>query len=204
MRAKKPWSRNRFVSNQPIPSPCCSHSAHFIADTVEMGRVRNSRRRTSKNKEYKKHHDTKRRRRDIDQIQDDVAKEKDLNAKIEFEIDEDLPGLGQCYCTPCGRHFHDEATLTAHQETKLHKRRLQLYFTDIFQFFTSFTPQIKRYCSREVYSHGSRDGSGQNKRNIATSAWLILFSVPPKMFMLYIINCIVTFESVVIKWSQCH
>jgi hypothetical protein len=42
-----------------------------------MGRVATSRRRRSKNKEYKKHHDTKRRRRDIDQIQDDLIKEKE-------------------------------------------------------------------------------------------------------------------------------
>ena len=91
--------------------------------SITMGRVRNSRRRTSKNKEYKKHHATRSRHRDIDQIQDDLVKEKELGEKIEFEIDEDLPGLGQCYCTPCGRHFHDEATLIAHEATKLHRRR---------------------------------------------------------------------------------
>ncbi len=88
-----------------------------------MGRVRNSRRRTAKSKEYKKGHATCNRKRDIDQIQDDMAKEKELGAKKEFELDEDLPGLGQFYCTPCGRHFHDEVTLTAHVATKLHRRR---------------------------------------------------------------------------------
>jgi bud site selection protein 20 len=88
-----------------------------------MGRVRNSRRRTSKNKEYKKHHYTGNRHRDVDQIQDDLEKEKETSTKMAFEIDEDLPGLGQCYCTPCGRHFHDLITLTAHELTKLHRRR---------------------------------------------------------------------------------
>ena len=53
-----------------------------------MGRVRTSRRRTSKNKAYKKSHDVKRRTRDIDQIQDDIAS----NKAIHFEVDDDLPG----------------------------------------------------------------------------------------------------------------
>lgn len=88
-----------------------------------MGRTRNHRARATKNKQYKKHHDTKRRRRDIDQVQDDLAKEADTNKKMEFELDEDLPGLGQHYCTPCGRHFNDAATLAAHEKTKVHARR---------------------------------------------------------------------------------
>ena len=88
-----------------------------------MGRVRNSRRRTSKNKQFKKHHDTKRRRRDIDQIQDDVRKEEEEGKKLEFEHDEDLPGMGQHYCVPCARHFVDEETLAVHEKSKDHKRR---------------------------------------------------------------------------------
>ena len=88
-----------------------------------MGRVRNSRRRTSKNKEYKKHHDTKKRRRDIDQVQDDLALEVETGAKKAFEVDDDLPGLGQFYCTQCARHFSDEFTLAEHEKSKLHKRR---------------------------------------------------------------------------------
>jgi bud site selection protein 20 len=88
-----------------------------------MGRTRNHKSRTTKKKCYKKTHDTKRRRRDIDQIQDDLEKEKGTGQKIEFEADDDLPGLGQYYCTPCARHFMDQVTLDAHQASKLHKRR---------------------------------------------------------------------------------
>ena len=88
-----------------------------------MGRVSHSRRRTSKNKEYKKAVDTKRRPRDVDQIQDDMVKEQEKGAKLEFEIDEDLPGLGQHYCTTCARHFSDQATLEVHEKSKFHKRR---------------------------------------------------------------------------------
>jgi hypothetical protein len=40
-----------------------------------MGRVRTSRRRTHKTKEYKKSHKTDNRARDVDQIQDDLKKE---------------------------------------------------------------------------------------------------------------------------------
>ena len=84
-----------------------------------MGRVRVSRRRCSKNKEFKKHHDTKRRRRDIDQIQDDLTKEKVTGEAFVFEVDDDLPGMGQFYCTECARHFHDNSTLEVHRKTKV-------------------------------------------------------------------------------------
>jgi bud site selection protein 20 len=88
-----------------------------------MTRTRNKRSRTPSKKCYKKQHDTKRRRRDIDQIQDDIEKAKLIGAPMTFEADDDLPGLGQFYCTPCGRHFADQVTLEAHEAGKLHKRR---------------------------------------------------------------------------------
>jgi hypothetical protein len=88
-----------------------------------MGRTRNHKTRATKNKSYKKTHDTKRRRRDIDQIQDDLKKEEVVGKKMEFEIDEDLPGLGQYYCTFCARHFMSQETLETHEKTKDHKRR---------------------------------------------------------------------------------
>jgi bud site selection protein 20 len=96
-----------------------------------MGRIANSRRRTSKNKQYKKSVDTKRRPRDVDQIQDDLKKAAETNENISFEIDEDLPGLGQHYCVTCARHFGDQSTLELHTQTKDHKRRFvcpSLYF----------------------------------------------------------------------------
>ena len=97
----------------------------FSSKTCDMGRVRNNRARTSKKKEYKKGHDVKRRRRDVDQIQDDLALEVETGTKFTVEIDDDLPGRGQFYCTFCARHFADQATLTTHEASKDHKRRLK-------------------------------------------------------------------------------
>lgn len=57
-----------------------------------MGRVRTSSRKTSKNKQYKKALCTARRPRDIDQIQDDLKKEEQMGEKLQFEVDDDLPG----------------------------------------------------------------------------------------------------------------
>ena len=88
-----------------------------------MGRVRNNRRKTSKSKEYKKAFKTDNRARDVDQIQEDLLKEKEKGAKMAFEVDDDLPGLGQFYCTPCGRHFFDQASLTSHADSRGHIRR---------------------------------------------------------------------------------
>ena len=57
-----------------------------------MGRVRTSSRKTSKNKQYKKNLCTARRPRDIDQIQDDLKQEQEIGEKLQFKIDDDLPG----------------------------------------------------------------------------------------------------------------
>jgi hypothetical protein len=90
-----------------------------------MGRVRNNRQRTSKNKQFKKSHDTKRRARDIDQIQDELRKVQETGVDLKFEPDEDLPGMGQFYCSQCARHFGNQVALAAHLITKVHKRRLK-------------------------------------------------------------------------------
>ncbi|OQS01339.1 hypothetical protein ACHHYP_01367 [Achlya hypogyna] len=78
-----------------------------------------------KKKGYKRGHATKSRSRDIDQIQDDLKKEAATGKPMAFEVDEDLPGLGQFYCTPCGRHFMDAVARAVHIKSKVHKRRLK-------------------------------------------------------------------------------
>eukprot|EP01084_Bolivina_argentea_P009028 16897_1 len=75
----------------------------------------------TKNKEYKKKHATRRRAMDVDQVQDMLAADK----KVEFELDNDLPGLGQYYCPPCARHFINADSLSKHSRSKVHKRRLK-------------------------------------------------------------------------------
>eukprot|EP00596_Hydrurales_sp_CCMP1899_P010978 CAMPEP_0119041556 /NCGR_PEP_ID=MMETSP1177-20130426/12549_1 /TAXON_ID=2985 /ORGANISM="Ochromonas sp, Strain CCMP1899" /LENGTH=126 /DNA_ID=CAMNT_0007007701 /DNA_START=52 /DNA_END=429 /DNA_ORIENTATION=+ len=90
-----------------------------------MGRVRTSRRKTCAKKEYKKAFKTDNRARDVDQIQGDLLLEKEKGSKMAFEVDDDLPGLGQFYCTPCGRHFFDEASLTTHASSRGHVRRMK-------------------------------------------------------------------------------
>jgi bud site selection protein 20 len=86
-----------------------------------MGRVNHSK--CKKNKQYKKHHDTKRRRRDTDQVQDDLIKIKETGQEMKFPIDDDLPGLGQFYCITCAKHFMNQETLSGHCLSRPHKRR---------------------------------------------------------------------------------
>jgi bud site selection protein 20 len=90
-----------------------------------MGRVAHSRRGGASKKKYNKSHKTDNRARDIDQVQDDLIKEVNECKKKEFEYDEDLPGAGQHYCTPCARHFGDDDKLQQHIKSKVHKRRLR-------------------------------------------------------------------------------
>ncbi|CAM9734533.1 unnamed protein product [Chrysoparadoxa australica] len=79
----------------------------------------------AKNKSYKKAHATKSRRMDVDQIQDMLEKEREHQAKTKFEYDDDLPGAGQHYCTPCARHFTDAGVLALHVKSKVHKTRMR-------------------------------------------------------------------------------
>ncbi|CAN0163705.1 unnamed protein product [Ectocarpus sp. 4 AP-2014] len=79
----------------------------------------------TKNKEYKKGHATKNRRKDVDQIQDELVVEEEKGEEMVFEVDDDLPGQGQFYCTPCARHFTDQQTKSTHIRSKLHKRRMK-------------------------------------------------------------------------------
>lgn len=89
-----------------------------------MGRTRNHRHRATKNKQYKKQHSTKNRLKDIDQIQDDLIKEVGKGEdNVKQPFDDDLPGMGQYFCTPCDRHFIDQDSLSRHQASKIHKRR---------------------------------------------------------------------------------
>ncbi|CAM9763430.1 unnamed protein product, partial [Hapterophycus canaliculatus] len=65
------------------------------------------------------------RRKDVDQIQDELVKEEEQGEETVFDVDDDLPGQGQFYCTPCARHFTDAQTKVTHIRSKLHKRRMK-------------------------------------------------------------------------------
>ncbi|TIA83313.1 hypothetical protein E3P98_00849 [Wallemia ichthyophaga] len=68
---------------------------------------------------------TKARTKDLDQVQlQDLLPEN--KAKLENQpLDESLPGLGQHYCVECARYFESDVSLSAHQKTKVHRRRLK-------------------------------------------------------------------------------
>ncbi|KAG0703706.1 Zinc finger protein 593 [Chionoecetes opilio] len=72
----------------------------------------------------KKRWRTKRRKRDLDQIDGDL-KEENTAKLLHQEVDEDKPGGGQHYCLHCARYFIDTDALQRHFRTKVHKRRLK-------------------------------------------------------------------------------
>ena len=94
-----------------------------------MGRVSNRRKNAdSKKKGFKKSRITKRRARDIDQIQDDLKHVKQGISKLvgdKVKFDEDLPGGGLFYCIESGRHFANQKALDAHRSSKRFKKRLK-------------------------------------------------------------------------------
>jgi bud site selection protein 20 len=125
-----------------------SHQAIFykrLLYLTSMGRIPGSKNNAKKKKVYKKAIKTWCRPRDIDQVQDDIIKETKDQKKMEFEFDDDLPGCGQFYCTPCARHFMSQVYLDTHLTSRPHKRRMK----DIQQ---------------EQYSQAEADrGSGKTK-----------------------------------------
>jgi bud site selection protein 20 len=66
---------------------------------------------------------TRRKIRDVDQIQNDLASKKHLGDFQNTKAPEDLPGLGRHYCVECAKWFDTDATLVAHRRGKPHKRR---------------------------------------------------------------------------------
>ena len=77
----------------------------------------------SKIKKYKRGRDTKRRRRDVEQVFDDMTKKEQLETAQPF--DDDLPGCGQCYCVETARYFVDQKALDDHKKSRAYKRRVK-------------------------------------------------------------------------------
>ncbi|XP_014206485.1 zinc finger protein 593 homolog [Copidosoma floridanum] len=72
----------------------------------------------------KKSHRTKRRTKDLDEIDEDLI-EENVKQLLNQEIDLDKPGAAQHYCIHCARYFIDQKALEDHFRTKVHKRRLK-------------------------------------------------------------------------------
>merc|ERR1719379_2107678 len=87
-----------------------------------MGRQQHGSRTHSKNKTYKKLIRTRRRKKDLDQIQDEMK----THDPSKLPVDQDLPGLGQHMCLTCDRYFMSDTILQQHNKTKPHKRKLKL------------------------------------------------------------------------------
>ena len=77
----------------------------------------------SKIKKYKRGRDTKRRRRDVEQVFDDMTKKEQLETAQPF--DDDLPGCGQFYCVETARYFVDQQALDDHKKSRAYKRRVK-------------------------------------------------------------------------------
>ncbi|KAJ5454689.1 Zinc finger protein bud20 [Penicillium daleae] len=68
----------------------------------------------------------KRRTRDYDQVLADIDSPHHLSQYKATKDAEDLPGLGQHYCTECSKWFESEYNLKAHTKGKNHKRRVRI------------------------------------------------------------------------------
>ncbi|KAJ2000855.1 hypothetical protein GGI04_000011 [Coemansia thaxteri] len=88
-----------------------------------MTRIRRKRMHCN-NKELHQRYKSKRRTKDLDQIQEDL-KPENKQRLLSIPEDEDLPGLGQHYCVECSRYYIDDRSLGEHRRGREHKRRLR-------------------------------------------------------------------------------
>ncbi|KAF7270531.1 hypothetical protein GWI33_016490 [Rhynchophorus ferrugineus] len=72
----------------------------------------------------KKKYKTKRRVKDLDEINEDI-KPENVQKFLNQDVDFDKPGNAQFYCIHCARYFVSNQALQEHFTTKLHKRRLK-------------------------------------------------------------------------------
>ncbi|KAL9055378.1 MAG: hypothetical protein Q9162_003575 [Coniocarpon cinnabarinum] len=68
---------------------------------------------------------TRRNRRGLDQIHADLNVAGHLQQYQKDKTEEDLPGLGQYYCTECAKWFDQEGNLAKHARSKAHKKRVK-------------------------------------------------------------------------------
>jgi bud site selection protein 20 len=66
---------------------------------------------------------TRRYTRDLDQIQADLRSPRHLEQFKETKTIEELPSLGEWYCTECAKWFDGETNFESHKRGKNHKRR---------------------------------------------------------------------------------
>ncbi|KAK0088252.1 hypothetical protein PV325_012666 [Microctonus aethiopoides] len=82
------------------------------------------RKKTEQSHGMKKGMKTKRKIKDLDEIDNDM-KLDNAQKLLNQEIDLDKPGAAQYYCVHCARYFINQRALEDHFATKVHKRRMK-------------------------------------------------------------------------------
>ncbi|CAG0914501.1 unnamed protein product, partial [Notodromas monacha] len=132
------------------------HSIRVVGGKMPPKRTQQHRSRSggSAGKAFK----TKRRKRDLDEIDEDLKPSKAKQLR-NMPVDDDLPGGGQHYCVHCARHFVDEFTLQHHLRSKVHKRRMKALEIEPYSIaeseraggLGSYVAPAKRKMSNELY-----------------------------------------------------
>nr|ACC43948.1 U1-like Zn-finger-containing protein [Philodina roseola]ACC43959.1 U1-like Zn-finger-containing protein [Philodina roseola] len=74
---------------------------------------------------------TKRKTKDLDEIQKNMAAET-ARELLNQPVDYDVPGAAQHYCLYCARYFVDDHNLQHHFKSKTHKRRVKELKTEAY------------------------------------------------------------------------
>ncbi|XP_055371423.1 zinc finger protein 593 homolog [Condylostylus longicornis] len=88
-----------------------------------MGKPQRRKKHHSGDTHLRRRWRTKNRKRDLDEIDNDLKTNPEK--LIDQEIDFEQKGLGQHYCIHCAKYFIDDHALQSHFKTKVHKRRMK-------------------------------------------------------------------------------
>ncbi|XP_018804241.1 PREDICTED: zinc finger protein 593 homolog [Bactrocera latifrons] len=88
-----------------------------------MGMVQKRKKMHSGDTHLRRRWRVRSRRRDLDQIDDDLQKKS--AELINQQVDLEQTGFAQFYCVHCAKYFIDDHAMQAHFRTKVHKRRMK-------------------------------------------------------------------------------
>jgi len=76
-------------------------------------------------KKISKRNGTKRRKKGVDEVHEDLHRSQNMLKIRTRAPDLDLPALGEFYCVACAKYFVSNDVMEKHTQTKPHKRRVK-------------------------------------------------------------------------------
>eukprot|EP01126_Amoeba_proteus_P016627 TRINITY_DN1774_c0_g1_i6.p1 TRINITY_DN1774_c0_g1~~TRINITY_DN1774_c0_g1_i6.p1 ORF type:complete len:166 (-),score=37.02 TRINITY_DN1774_c0_g1_i6:148-645(-) len=109
---RSPWRSPPFLLHLEAVVSTQSTGGHKLSSMVRYAPQNVSKRNR-----------TKRRKKDTDEVYEDLTRPQSVQVIRNRKPDFDLPSLGNFYCIACARYFASQEILDQHCKSKAHKKR---------------------------------------------------------------------------------